>query len=53
MKVWQHLLRQEDGLFFWYIVSCAGLLICHSTVGFTTVEEAYAHMMDFHPKEHF
>ena len=53
MTKWQYFLRQENGLFFWYLLSCAGNLLCRSTVGFQTSEEAQKHLSDFHPEEHF
>ena len=53
MKKWLRLLRLINDLIYWELHTPAGNLVCRSTRGFATEEEAILDSEDFHPPEHF
>lgn len=53
MKKWLFFLRRFNEQFFWEIYSAAGNLVCRSTRGFLSEDEARRDLADFHPSEHF
>lgn len=53
MKKWLFLLRLQNGLFFWEILTPAGNLVCRSLRGFFTEAEAKCDLERFHPPVHF
>lgn len=53
MKKWLFLLRLINDLVFWELFTPAGNLVCRSTKGFATEDEARKHLADYHPPDHF
>ena len=53
MKRWLYLLRREQNLVFWEILTSAGYLVCRSLRGFATDDEALSDLRLFHPVDHF
>jgi len=53
MKKWLRLLRWINNLVYWELYTPAGNLVCRSTKGFVSEDEALRDSDDFHPPDHF